>query len=250
MVRRIKIMAKKVLPDEIIEVKRLIFRNYCFSSYSQEGEDLILRRIFEHKQKGFYVDVGAYHPFLFSNTYIFYLRGWRGINIDATPGSMRLFNKFRKRDINLEIAVGEKEETLTYYMFNEPALNTFDENWVKEMNGKMGYYIVKKVPIKVYPLLKILEKYLPKDQEIDFLNIDVEGKDFEVLKGNDWNKYRPKVVLVEILTSSIEEIYKNPIYIFMRENGYTFFAKTFSTCFFVENEFLRERKELNKLYNS
>jgi hypothetical protein len=67
-------MAKKVLPDEIIEVKRLIFRNYCLSSYSQEGEDLILRRIFEHKQKGFYVDVGAYHPFLFSNTYIFYER--------------------------------------------------------------------------------------------------------------------------------------------------------------------------------
>jgi hypothetical protein len=80
MVKRIKIMAKKVLPDEIIEVKRLIFRNYCLSLYSQEGEDLILQRIFEHKQKGFYVDVGDYHPFLFSNTYIFYLRGWRGIN--------------------------------------------------------------------------------------------------------------------------------------------------------------------------
>jgi hypothetical protein len=62
---------------------------------------LILRRIFEHKQKGFYVDVGAYHPFLFSNTYIFYLRGWRGINIDATPGSMKLFNKFRKAVLSI-----------------------------------------------------------------------------------------------------------------------------------------------------
>jgi hypothetical protein len=114
----------------------------------------------------------------------------------------------------------------------------------------MGYYIIKELPVKVYPLSKILEEYLPKGQEIDFLNIDVEGKDFEVLRGNDWNKYRPKVVLVEILTSSIEEIYKNPIYIFMKENGYIFFAKTFNTCFFVENEFLRERKELNKLYNT
>ena len=64
-------------------------------SYSQEGEDLVLRKIFKKQDKGFYVDVGAHHPKRFSNTFLLYKKGWNGINIDATPGSMKLFNKFR-----------------------------------------------------------------------------------------------------------------------------------------------------------
>jgi len=242
MTNHIKRWLKKILPKEIIEIIRLIFKKYSLSSYSQEGEDLILQRIFEYKNVGFYIDVGAYHPFRFSNTYLFYLKGWRGINIDPTPGSMKLFNKFRKRDINLEVGISEKEGVLAYYIFNEPALNTFDENLAKKRDGEKGYYIIKELSIKVYPLSKILEEYLPEGQKIDFLTIDVEGKDFEVLKSNDWSRFRPKVVLVEILSSSIEEVFESPIYIFMKENGYSFFAKTFNTCFFVENEFLKEIK--------
>jgi len=156
---------------------------------------------------------------------------------------MKLFNKFRKRDINIEVDIGEKEDILTFYIFNDPGLNTFDENLARQRNGKMGYYIIKELPVKVYPLSKILEEYLPKGQEIDFLNVDVEGKNFEVLKSNDWSTYRPKVVLVEILCFSIEEVFKDPIFIIMKENGYSFFAKTFNTCFFVENEFLKEIKK-------
>jgi len=243
MTNHIKRWLKKILPKEIIEIIRLIFKKYSLSSYSQEGEDLILDRIFGNKNAGFYIDVGAHHPFRFSNTYKFYLKGWRGINIDPLPGSMRFFNKFRKRDINLEVGIGEKEDTLIYYMFNEPALNTFDENLAKKRDGKNGYYIVTKLPVKVYSLSNILEKYLPKQQEIDFLTIDVEGKDFEVLKSNNWHKYRPKVVLVEILSSSIEEILENPIYLLMKEKGYYFFAKTFNTCFFIEKNFLEELKK-------
>jgi len=99
------------------------------------------------------------------------------------------------------------------------------------------------LPIKVYPLSKILDEYLPREQEIDFLNVDVEGKDFEVIKSNNWNKFRPKIVLVEILASSIEEILENPLYLFMKQNDYSFFAKTFNTCFFIEKEFLRRFKQ-------
>ena len=246
MLRVIKKGAKLLLPDRVYK-KLAEFKNAyiptSLKSYSQEGEDLILLRIFEKKRIGFYVDVGAHHPFRFSNTYLFYRLGWRGINIDATPGSMKLFNKFRKRDINIEVGIGEKEDILTFYIFNDPGLNTFDENLARQRNGKMGYYIIKELPVKVYPLSKILEEYLPKGQEIDFLNVDVEGKNFEVLKSNDWSTYRPKVVLVEILCFSIEEVFKDPIFIIMKENGYSFFAKTFNTCFFVENEFLKEIKK-------
>ncbi|MCP2732462.1 FkbM family methyltransferase, partial [Symplocastrum sp. BBK-W-15] len=94
-------------------------------SYSQEGEDMIISRFFEGKKQGFYVDVGAHHPQRFSNTYRFYLQGWRGINIDAMPGSMEIFNKIRANDINLEISISDCNQILTYYEFNEPALNGF-----------------------------------------------------------------------------------------------------------------------------
>ena len=76
-------------------------------TFPQEGEDLILSRMFDARSKGFFVDVGAYHPFRFSNTFLFYCAGWRGINIDATPGSMIAFDKFRPGDTNIECFVGD-----------------------------------------------------------------------------------------------------------------------------------------------
>jgi len=100
--------------------------SYYEKSWSQEGEDLILSRYFENlKANGFYVDVGAHHHLRFSNTYKFYKQGWYGINIDAMPGSMDLFNRLRPRDINLEKSVSDSKQIMTYYAFNEPALNGF-----------------------------------------------------------------------------------------------------------------------------
>lgn len=87
---------------------------------------MILRRIFENVENGFYVDVGAHHPKRFSNTFYFYKKGWSGINIDAMPGSMSLFNKIRPRDINIEAAVSNEKEEVIFYIFNEVALNTFE----------------------------------------------------------------------------------------------------------------------------
>ena len=122
----------------INNIKKSIKNNlrlYKNNSYSQEGEDLILHKIFPDKKNGFYVDIGAHHPFRFSNTYYFYRKGWRGVNIDAAPGSMKLFNKYRSRDINIEAAISNKIETLTYYKFNDPALNTFDKDLAQTRIG-------------------------------------------------------------------------------------------------------------------
>ena len=70
------------------KIHRKLVRGIQYS-FSQEGEDLVLARIFEGKKNGFYVDIGAHHPTRFSNTHYFYRRGWSGINIDAMPGSMK-----------------------------------------------------------------------------------------------------------------------------------------------------------------
>lgn len=105
----LKSFLKKILPNKLqtwlIHIRNLYITRFHTKSYALQGEDLILREFFEYAKNGFYVDVGAHHPFRFSNTYLFYQSGWRGINIDAMPGSMKLFNRFRPKDINIECGV-------------------------------------------------------------------------------------------------------------------------------------------------
>ena len=207
--------------------------SYFQKSWSQEGEDLILQRFFEgRKEKGFFVDVGAHHPFRFSNTYKFYLKGWRGINIDAMPGSMNPFNKTRPLDINLEIAVSDKEEILTYFIFNEPALNTFSLEEAEKKIGKNNCKLIEKKDIVTERLETIFDKYLPQSQSIDFLTIDVEGFDFLVLKSNNWEKYKPEYILVEDLESDIEYALTSNLYNYLSSKGYKLVARTYNTLFF------------------
>lgn len=205
------------------------------NSYSQEGEDMVLQRIFENYSNGFFVDVGAHHPMRFSNTYIFYQQGWKGINIDPIPGCMKVFNRLRPRDINIELGVAEEEGELNYYVFNETALNSFSKE-LSEKRDKIekDYYIKKVIKVEVKPLYKILEKHL-QSNEIDFLNVDVEGLDLEVLRSNDWSKYRPKFVLVEALETNLNNFEKHPIFKLMKEKNYTFYAKQVNTIFFKDN---------------
>lgn len=233
----LKQIFKTIIPRKALKafsnIRNIYFDDYASLSYSQEGEDMMLRRIFENQKLGFYVDVGAHHPFRFSNTYIFYKQGWRGINIDAMPGSMESFKNFRSRDINLEVPVGNSIDILTYYLFNEPALNGFSEELSRQRDGKNGYFITSEIKMKTSKLSSLLDKYLPKDTEIDFLSIDVEGLDFDILKSNDWGKYRPKCILVEILTSSLHEIENSEIAVFLKNYGYYVYAKAVNTVLFL-----------------
>jgi len=216
-------------------VSCVIWDQWAIRSWSQEGEDQILRRIFERQFNGFYVDIGAHHPKRFSNTYFFYQRGWRGINIDAMPGSMDLFRKYRPKDLNLEIGVGAEEKQLDYYMLNESALNGFSKELSEQRNQvSSNYQIQKVVKIDIFPLSSIFDRYLPVGQHIDFMSVDVEGLDFEVLQSNDWSKYRPKFVLAEILGSSLHQIEQSDIGQLMSKCGYDLYAKCVNTVFFKE----------------
>lgn len=215
----------------------MIIDIYATKSYSQEGEDMILRRIFEKQKTGFYVDIGAHHPKRFSNTYHFYKKGWRGINIDAKPGCMEIFRRIRPRDINLEFAISNKRRTLIYYCFNEPALNGFSKTLSIERNKKEEYKIIDEIKIETLTLAEVLDTYLPSDTTIDFLSIDVEGLDFQVLTSNDWSKYKPNVVLVEDLNFSFDSPDNSKIYKFLIDKGYHIVAKTINTVFYINNSF-------------
>jgi hypothetical protein len=210
---------------------------YLNATYSQEGEDGMLGRIFEHKPNGFFVDVGAHHPKRFSNTYYFYNKGWRGINIDAMPGSMAAFDKIRPLDINLEIPVSGNAEVLPFYIFNEPALNTFSKEVADERAKKKDFWVEKVVDIKTQPLAGILDDHLPKNTHIDFITIDAEGLDFEILKSNNWDKYSADVVLVES-EYQFTEFIESELYKYMQSKSYGFFGKTVKTYFLKKESFI------------
>lgn len=209
-------------------------------SYSQEGEDRVLSVLLfklhggKHIKDGFYVDVGAHHPYRFSNTCLFYKRGWHGINIDAMPGSMSSFKRQRPRDINLECGVGRNAETLRFFVFNEPALNTFNESLAKSRCNNV-WHIKSTIEVPVLPLSEILKKNIPKGQRIDFFSVDVEGLDLDVLQSNDWQEYRPLVVLVETLGLSFENLASDPVTEYLHSIGYVVYSKTVNTTFFVNN---------------
>jgi FkbM family methyltransferase len=201
--------------------------------YAQDGEDLILNRMLDGQTHGFYVDVGAHHPVRFSNTYLFYKRGWRGINIDAMPDSMKKFDKLRPRDINIECGVAGIAGKLTYRRFNEPALNTFDAAEA-ELKNKPPYRLIDTVEVSVERLDALLARHLPEGQLIDFLSVDVEGKDEEVLRSNDWSRYRPRFILAETLRTDILHLSDCPVVQFLRSVGYTPVCKAYNTSFFAQ----------------
>ncbi len=218
------------LKRKLIKISELF--SFCYPrSYSQEGEDMVIKELFFKKKDGFFVDIGAHHPKRFSNTYHYYRLGWNGVNIDAMPGSMRLFKWLRRRDINLEVGIGGEEGELTFFIFDEPAVNTFSEEAANLCIGK--YNLIRKKAIKVYPLSTILEKYTSK--EIDIMSIDVEGMDLIVLKSNDWQRFCPKVILVEsFLVAQNGE--PDEIASFLFSKGYEFYACTRRTTIFLRRE--------------
>jgi FkbM family methyltransferase len=206
-------------------------------AFSQEGEDIFLKRIFSSVPNGFYVDVGAHHPSRFSNTYMFYREGWRGINIDAMPGSMEYFSKRRPEDINLEYPVGTSGQELTYYIFDDPALNGFSKEISDIRNKDTSYKVVDTKSLKIMSLKEILDKHLPESQDIHFMSIDVEGLELDVLKSNDWKRYRPKMLIVEILETDLENLATSEAYQFLKDSNYRLVGKTYHSYFFAEQDF-------------
>lgn len=209
---------------------------YAKFSFSQEGEDMLLERIFEGQQSGFYVDVGAHHPTRFSNTHLLYRRGWCGINIDATPGSMVPFEKSRPRDINLEVAITSEPGTVQLTVFNEPALNTVSDARADEIGDRDRYSVTETVDVPAYTLAGVLGTHLPENTAIDLMTIDVEGLDFEVIQSNDWSQYRPRVLLIEVLGTSLDDLVTLPEISFLKDNGYQTESKLFNTVVLMDHQ--------------
>lgn len=164
-----------------------------FITYSQNQEDLILAALLTDVKDGFYVDVGAAHPVIDSVTKYFYERGWSGINIEPIKKAYKLFEKQRPRDTNLNCGVGAEETTLTFREYvGMEGRSTFSDTEKQEYAPIAKY---KEYPVKIRTLESILSEVEPA--KIHFLKIDVEGLEYEVLAGNNWERYHPEVICIE-----------------------------------------------------
>lgn len=194
-------------------------------TYSQFGEDAIILSHFYNKNwkstssfkdlpRGFYVDVGAHHPCIISNTWLFYKQGWSGIAIDPNPGYRELFSQYRPRDVFLEVACSSSEGIKNFYRSGSSPMNTLDPSVAE----RIGFS--ESMQVETLRLETILEQYLPAATEISFLNVDVEGHDIEVLSSNNWSKFRPEIVCVELHEDNIEKVIQSPVFGFMRDVSY------------------------------
>ncbi len=179
-----------------------------------EGEDLIISDLTKNIKNGFYVDAGCYHPLHLSNTYLLYKRSWNGINIDISEFSIKLFNYLRPDDVNINSAVSNTEKEISfYYQKKLSQLSTIKKAISNErMQGN-----IKEKKIKSLKLNSILNQSKFKNRQIDFLNIDVEGADFEVLKSLDFTIYEPKIICIEIMEKNI---FESEIYNFLKDLNY------------------------------
>jgi len=195
-IRRIGL--KKSFESLLWKLKYYLILNPLSHSYSQFGEDILIDK-YVGKKKGFYVDVGANDPSFMNNTKRFYDKGWRGITIDPNLSKWKKLEAERPEDINLNICLGNKIGEKTLYIFGSDTVNTLSKE-EKEFNIREGFEFLGEKKVKVETLESVLDKYL-QGRNFDLLSIDTEGNDLEVLQGNNWKKYRPKVICIEIYTA-------------------------------------------------
>ena len=213
-------MIKKLI--NYISIQKRKFK-YQKQSYSFNGVDLIVNYIFKNKKEGFYLDIGAQHPISNNNTYILFKRGWKGINIDLDKKNIDLFKIARPDDFNLNYAISDSEKEVDLFFYHESSpINTLSKKVSNFQKANVSQ--VKK--IKTTTLDKILDE-ISLQHRIDYMNIDVEGYEEQVLKGFNINKFKPYVISIEYLDLEMNklELTNNDINNLLNSNLYQFFIK-------------------------
>lgn len=208
-------------------------------SYAQNGEDVLLWRALKDIQGGFYIDVGANDPELFSVTKWFYDQGWSGINIEPEHAFYEKLTEQRSRDINLEVGAGTKEEERTFYVIPDTGLSTFEKE-IADAHVEKGFQ-AKEQTVKITTLTRICQQYT-KERPIHFLKVDVEGSEENVLRGMDFQTYRPWILVIEAtvpLSAKLSVAWDN----YVRSQGYEFTYFDGLSYFYVAEEKAADYRE-------
>ncbi|MDR0611684.1 MAG: FkbM family methyltransferase [Planctomycetaceae bacterium] len=211
-------------------------------SFARCGEDLIALHIWKEVlgRSGYpnYLDIGAHHPEYESNTCLFYKNGSRGINIEPDPMLFERFLIQRPEDINLNFGIGfEKNEEAEFFVMQTPTLNTFSREVMEQMVNIDRHKLNRIIKIPMRTIVSVLDEHGNKTP--DFVSIDVEGLDDQIVKSWDFVKYRPAIFCIE--TGVSRENYAK-IAGLMMKSGYMPFESTNLNTFFVEGKLLKERE--------
>ena len=214
----------------------IYIRNYKFlNNGSQFGEEKFILSFFEKRYKGKFVDIGCFHPTRHNNTYAMYKRGWHGINIDLNPLTIELFIFARGKDININAAISDIEESKKLYFMDElNTQNTLEANHLLFLKNEHNIKDeeISQQEIKTKRLDKILDNYNYND--IDFMNIDVEGHELNILNSIDFLKYKIKFICIEmidhndqakLINEKLNEILKRNGYILEKKIDFNFIFK-------------------------
>jgi FkbM family methyltransferase len=208
--------------------------------FAQAGEDAIVWKIATYVfeiEKGFFVDVGAFHPFQHSNTYLLYKAGWRGINIDPRPGSKALFDRHRPEDINIEAGIAEASGRMTYYFIGENStMNTFSLENLERLG--LTHEVKQRIEVPVCRLDEVMGEH-GAGRRIDYLNVDAEGFETQILNSIDLERFGVKIISIEqngVL--NFQDVLTSDTFRYLSGHGYAPVAKNVilkdvSTVFYV-----------------
>ncbi|OOG71463.1 hypothetical protein B0E43_17340 [Algoriphagus sp. A40] len=217
----------------------LIKEKFKSESYSQCAEDLLVQYVFRLRKitNPTYLDIGAHHPYQLSNTALFYQKGCKGINIEANPSLHNAFEIYRPNDINLNIGISDKEEELDFYIMTDNTLSTFSKEECDQLIA-YGKKLDKIEKIKLTTINFVIDNYCDGIFP-DFLSIDVEGLDFQILKSIDFEKSSPKVICVEASEYSPvgSGARRNELIHLLVDKGYYEYANTNLNAIMVKNDF-------------
>ena len=203
--------------------------------FSQFAEDVSIKRFFPKHYVGTFVDVGCFHPKKYNNTWQLYSRGWSGVNIDIDPIKIKGFDMIRPRDHNVTSAVGSKSGEIEYYTKGFYSLTTSTN---EELSSKRGKYTKKTTTGR--KLDDILEASPIFGQQIDFLTIDAEGNDFDVLTSLNFETYKPIVVAIETNENFLQDVAETNEFKFLKNHGYDLVAWCGMTIIFYNKEFSKD----------
>jgi hypothetical protein len=210
-------------------------------TYSQLGEDCVLFELLINRLKvthGYYIDLGCFHPRKYSNTFILTLLGWSGLNVDASHSSIEQFRKERSKDVNVWCGIvgpKVKDEELDYYLFDPPAASTLSASQAEIWQRHFKWRLIEVTKVKVLGINELLETYVPDNKQIDYLNIDIEGLDEQIILAIDFTKYKPRVISVEIHFADLTQIAQNQVFQRLLSEGYKIFAVVLMTyIFYIE----------------
>lgn len=227
----------------LMKLCRRVSKLPVFFSFAQGAEDILISHIFSyHSPKtgpGFYVDVGCNAPIRYSNTFDLYLRGWRGICIDANSRIIDEFRRVRKRDVAICAAVSDSENEVTLYKSTEDAVSTIDEQRIVEWKKHFEFPEAFQERMVTQTLTSLLDRCPNVPDEIDLLSIDVEGHDYKVLLGLDFDRYRPTVIVIEMHNFEFESIEKSEVYRLLVKKNYRLLYFAVLNAYFIDSKKLR-----------